>query len=314
MKSKTLFILALGFGLISGLSSCVDGTDDIGGKGNGNNGGGSGSKKDPVITIESEPDKFIRAGDSVSYELVLESNSQLTSLKELRFELLEGIGNNFNALPSYSRTFDKAGIPSSGERFGFLIESTFSSGDTLKAKFTLENANGASTTKERMLIVSELMDDRVISGAEDSTIIIQHRLIDDPNQPKNEFSLDYSANEYNMGYVTSGQGEEADIADDSQTDSTFAKRWKSKTSTMFVKANEADLNFTYPIDVKVEGAYKAGSPAKVVENIEEDDIIIANVRDEDKYVVIQIQRVFDSPEKATAKYIQFKATGKNLFP
>ncbi len=315
MRKSAILLLAIGFGIMSSLSSCIDGSDDIGGgSGGNNNGGGNGNDPDPIITIQKGPDKFIRAGDSLNYQLLLESNSQLTSLKEVTFELLELVDGEYEALPSYTSVIDKSGIPSTGQRFGFVAESTFQSGDTLRAKFTLENTNGNKTTKKRMLIVSEFMDDRVISATEDSTIIIQHRLIDNPNAPKNEFSLYYTSNLYQMGYVTSGQGQKADIADFSKSDSTFDKRWRSKTSTRFVKANSADLDFTYPLDVKVATAYKDGSPTDVIENIQEGDLYIANVRQSDRYLLIKIQRIFTTPEKATAKFIQFKATGKNLFP
>ncbi len=315
MRSTVKFLLAIGFGVITGLSSCVDGSDSIGGGSGGGNGNGGGSdSSNPKITIQSQPDKFVRAGDSLSYQLLLQSNSQLTSLKEVRFELQRLVDGSYKVLPDFTSVIDKSGIPSTGQRFGFVIKNTFESGDTLRAKFMLENTNGSSTTKTRMLIVSEFMDDRVISSAEDSTIIIQHRFIDNPNEPKNEFSLYYTANLYQMGYVTSGQGQEADIADYSSDTSTFDRRWRSKTQTRFVKANDANLDFTYPLDVKVEAAYKARTPTDVIENISEGDLYIANVRQTGRYLVIKITEIFDQPEDPTARYIQFKATGKDLFP
>ncbi len=318
MKKSAVFLLAIGLGLLTGLSSCVDGDDSIGGGSSGNgNGGSSGSNEsDPNITIQESPDKFLRPGDSVDFQVLLESNSTVARLNEVTFELFERQPNGeFEVLPGYTRVISKAGIPSSGERFGALLESSeFNSGDTLKAQFTLKNTDGGSATEEQTLILSEFMDDRVLRAGEDSVIRIQHALVDDPNAPQNKFGLFYTANSYQMGYVVSGQAVEADIADDSQTDSTFAKRWRSETATRFVKANDADLNFTYPLDVKVEGAYNAGDPTETVENIQEGDFIIANVRNDDKFILIRITRILEDTENATQRFIQFKATGKDLYP
>ena len=321
MKKSAVFLLAVGLGLLTGLSSCVDGDDSIGGGsgGNGNGtgpGGGNNDKSEPVITIQESPEKFLRPGDSVSFQVLLESNSSIERLSEVSFELFQlNSSGEFEILPSYTDTVSKAGIPSSGERFGALLRSTeFNSGDTLKARFTLKNTDGGFTREVDTVIISEFMDDRVLRAGEDSVIRIQHALVDDPNAPLNKFGLFYTANSYQMGYVVSGQAREADIADDSQSDSTFAKRWRSETDTRFVKANNADLNFTYPLDVKVEGAYYAGNPTKTVENIQEGDFIIANVRNDDKFILIRITRVLEDTEDATQRFIQFKGTGKDLYP
>lgn len=317
MRKSLLFLVAVGFGLVSALSGCVDGDDSIGGSGNGNgNGGGGGSNtSEPQVTIQRGPDKFVRAGDSLDFQVLLESNSTIAQLNEITFELLRlNTNGNYEALPDYTRTISKAGIPSSGERFGALIESgTFASGDTLRAQFTLKNTDGGSTVKRQMIIVSEFMDDRVVSALEDTTLLLNHRFIDDPNEPKNKFSFFYTANFYDMGFVTSGPPDrKADIADFSASDSTYERRVRSKTDTRFVRANDADINFTYPLDVKVEAAYNAGTPTDVIENIQVDDIIIANVRQDDKFIVIKITQILEDTENATGRFMQFKATGKDL--
>ena len=322
MKKSAVFLLAIGLGLLTGLSSCVDGDDSIGGGsgGNGNGtgpGGGNNDKSEPVITIQESPEKFLRPGDSVNFQVLLESNSSIERLSEVSFELFQlNPSGEFEILPSYTDTVSKAGIPSSGERFGALLRSSeFVSGDTLKAQFTLKNTDGGFTREVDTVIISEFMDDRVTWGSfsgPDSIIRIRHALNDDQDEPRDKFGLFYTANNYQMGYVVNGLAREADIADDSQTDSTFAKRWRSETATRFVKANNADLNFTYPLDVRVEGAYNAGNPTKTVENIQEGDFIIANVRNDDKFILIRITRILEDTEDATQRFIQFKAAGKDL--
>ena len=315
MKKLTL-ILAIGLGLAYVLSSCVKG-DDLarggGDNGNGTNPGNPKGTEKPKVQIASDPGDFVRINDSVNFQLILNSNSTISTLNKVSMQVFKKESSGFRDLTQYTKEASKTGRTAAGHTFGFTIKDIdFNSKDSIRVKFTIKATNGKTAEAKHVLVVSRVMRDRVIAAGNDSVIRINHKFTNS-QPPDNKFSLKYTSSAYQMGYVEGGQGDSADIADNSPNDSTFTREWTANTSTMFVKANNSDINFNNPLDVQVTAAYDNGSPSSTVSGLKKDDLIVARVRDKEKYILIKIHRVFEASSNPKDAFIEFKARGKNLY-
>ena len=319
MRHLKLFA-TLSVSLIIGLASCSDdGSQEIrGDDGNPSTGNGNGNNNSPnnqpKINFEETPNDIQQPGDSVTYQVTLQSSTGETNLDKLTMEIMaKNSGGSFTALPEYTKNKDLSPVPTTGTKVGFRLKNEdFENYDSVKAKFTLTDMAENNTVNSHLFGLGEIFRDRYVAAGGDSVIRINHRLT--PIQPPdNKFDLYYEENNVTVGYVP-GAGSEATIKDDSKDSFTFNRRWATETEASFVKANNSDINYNRPFDLEIQKAYANGTPSSSVINISQGDLIIVKLRSPgNNFALLQIETVAEDQQNPRSSYISFKGRGANIY-
>ncbi len=268
---------------------------------------------DPSITFRNTPAGIAKAGDSVGFRLTLQSSSSEFNLSDLRMEVLrKPVGGAYTALPNYTKEATFSNVPATGTQMGFRLKNEdFNNKDSVKVKFTLNDEADNSKTKEWALALGKLIEDMYKKAGGDTVIPIHHKETT-KQPPDNKYDLHHEDN--TTGYVNPGgsAGNEATIADDSQTDSTFERRWTTETSADFVKANGSGINFNEIYDIQLAKAYQNGSPTQTLINLSEGDLIIVNLRDNGGLALLKIVNVAKDQNNTASSFISFKGKAKDI--